>query len=195
MGRLLWGGTEGGDHPAPPTLEEKCDGSNRTGGESLLGSFYGRLKEPESWLGKAESHLLLAERLWADLWQLMYSTPASQREKETTALTHGVAFFVATAIENGLKARIVQRRPELVAEKLSGPLVSHDLPKLAVASGAHLEPAERDLLAPLTEYLMWAARYPGPRKAGDDPSQELGFAPRVALDLAKRLVVDYQVTS
>jgi hypothetical protein len=52
----------------------------------------------------------------------MDTTPASQREKETTALIHGVAFFVATAIENALKARIVQRRPDLVAEKLSGPL-------------------------------------------------------------------------
>lgn len=150
--------------------------------------FYPRLADPGSWLEKAASHHLLAERLWADLWQLMDTTPASQREKETTALIHGVAFFVATAIENALKARIVQRRPDLVVENLSGPLGSHDLPKLAAASGARLEPAEHDLLAPLTEYLKWAARYPGPRRAADDPEQDLGFAPRTALDLAKRLI-------
>jgi hypothetical protein len=150
--------------------------------------FYPRLADPGSWLEKAASHHLLAERLWTDLSRLMDDKPASQREKETTALLHGVAFFVATAIENALKAAIVRQQPQLVGSSLKAPLTSHNLGELAKAARARLEPAERGLLAPLTEYLTWAARYPGPRRAADDPVEELGFYPRVALDLAKRLI-------
>lgn len=156
------------------------------------GDFYQRIADPASWLGTARAHLLLAEKLHSDLDNLIGERPPIARYRETVALVHGFAFFIGAAIENGLKAIIVRRKPHLVKPRgLSKKLSHHRLPELAALAGLiPNRPYTEQRLKNLTHFIEWAARYPSAKTATGMAAakSELSVDPDGALELAREVV-------
>ncbi|GMO45010.1 MULTISPECIES: hypothetical protein [unclassified Bradyrhizobium] len=69
------------------------------------------------------------------------------------------------ALENGLKAIIVDRDPSLIGrEKIAAQVSQHDLVSLAELASLSTSDAEREFLRWLTQVVVWKGRYNAPRK-------------------------------
>lgn len=69
------------------------------------------------------------------------------------------------ALENGLKAIIVDRDPSLIGrEKVSEKISQHDLVSLANLASLSMSGSEQELLKWLTQVVVWKGRYNAPRR-------------------------------
>ncbi len=87
------------------------------------------------------------------------------------------------AAENYLKARLVSLNAwneTSIGNSLPSSLKSHNLRSLANAVGVKLAPEELDLIDRLSEYAVWAGRYPSPVKRDDLKPRSIGETENVA---------------
>jgi hypothetical protein len=162
-------------------------------------------QQPSFWLLSAERLCAAAEIVLADQAKIEpaynKAVDAAGREAEAAALTaaDGIGhaeikceepnyvpgqLLYAFAIENALKGLIFARHPNYAnPSRLSRPLVSHDLVKMAGKADVLLTSQETPVLEALSQIAEWAGRYPlavtREKYVGKYP---LGMQPEALLD-------------
>jgi hypothetical protein len=140
---------------------------------------------PQEWRTTARRLLMGARLLWDPLSECLRDYAATRdgrSRKDTRRLEEQLEYFggffllAGLAVENGLKARIVERAHAeermlvTVADvfKLFPPK-HHDLVALADSAKVTLSPAEGRLLQRLSMFVQWAGRYsiPTPKRVAD----------------------------
>ena len=140
-------------------------------------------KDPETWRIVGRRLLKGAKLAWQPLVESVEGfkrTRAGRTADETREFTEQADYFspffvlAGLAVENFLKARIVERRLADGVVFSSGmdvlrefPTKAHDLVKLARLANPTVPPRTEALLKRLSEYVTWAGRYPIPLKASD----------------------------
>ena len=133
-------------------------------------AFETAARTPNAWLGYADLHKRVADKLWPD------SFLASRGLGELIiAMGHA-----GQAIEILLKGILVSKRPALIADgKFARRFTTHDLPKLAVDAGVVLDDEATTLLNQLAAFVKWAGSYPLPVAFGKTGLAAIG--PRIGL--------------
>lgn len=135
-------------------------------------------------MGTADSLKRAADLLyavWFDDLQTMLSRSLDVDAPPPPSSVASVAMLLgAFALENVLKGLLVCRDPSLVQavptdpdRLISGVLQSHNLRELSERARVQLSAQEESLLARLTEFLLWAGRYPGPLRASHSAPRPL----------------------
>lgn len=98
-------------------------------------------------------------------WEAAVDTPHILNKEK---YIHGVYLMLASyAMENLLKALLIQEKgfgPEAFDRGLPEELDTHDLTKLANATGLVTNDVVTELLTRMSSYAYWAGRYPAPTK-------------------------------
>jgi hypothetical protein len=128
-------------------------------------------REPSLWLGHARRLLRAADAVHQEFAHV-YADPYAQRDApdDDLFLCGPYLLLAGMAIENMLKAVLLQRRPELVRD---GQLTKagfgggggHNLSAMAREFSPALADRYADLLARLQAHVVWGGRYPVPLKA------------------------------
>jgi hypothetical protein len=162
-----------------------------------LSEFYQWALMPWGWAHHARCLYQSAELLFQPLQRQFDIRSAARREgtvprdhpdfdADATNHKHAYLLLSGCAIETMLKAAAIQRAlnkhgPRAVLEnrpELQGWLTSHDLETLAKRAGLSLTPSQRMRLQKFTEFVVWAGRYPTPKKfktPTDEPTPDLIF--------------------
>ena len=152
---------------------------------------------PERWISQAlrlkRAGDLLFEASAADLERFSHGEkPSTLKNLE---MVMPATLLYGMALENALKGRLVHQQPNrIVNGKLRAwPGGSHNLNVLADAARVTLSQEEEDLLRRLTQFVLWAGRYPTPRRAEDMRLEQLvmpgGFLP-MPIDKRERPLYD-----
>lgn len=128
------------------------------------------VNRPSAWILSARD-LLEHIRSTADTlrmaWIEYHCNEASQQSAPPRGLHRVYLFLSALAIENLLKAVVVDQAKwpdSQIAQKIPEELNSHILLDLAAAGGVELADDEIEILERLTEFGIWLGRYPAPTK-------------------------------
>lgn len=136
--------------------------------------YIDRLLTPEAWKQTAQQLLAAAaliEPKIDEFWQRRNPPSATQSSWRPWDDEFVAIYFMlcAYAIENLLKARIIQKEPATIRadfaarQKLPQVLLGHDLYELTVKAGFHkLAVEEESLLRRLSRCSVWYGRYPLP---------------------------------
>jgi hypothetical protein len=136
---------------------------------------------PQVWRAVAKRLLAAARLVWPPLAEALQGY-ADTREERTPAqarqfadqMEYFAGFFVLAglAVENALKAHLLEGKIAAGEVIPAGtgvirlfPDKAHDLVLLADWAKLTLTPGETRLLARLSEYVLWAGRYPIPKNA------------------------------
>lgn len=143
--------------------------------ESWTASVVGAARNPSAWLGAADRCKQASDVLRAhwesEIRELSTMTSQLMRGQEVPTLVPSVGasavMLGGIAVENCLKGIIVARCPEAIQPDRRRPdkmfnwgRRPHDLEPLARSAGIALSPEDRETLAVLTDFSLWAGRYP-----------------------------------
>jgi hypothetical protein len=161
-------------HVTPPEDDSYWE---RVYGESLTNAT--------DWLLTAKSIRLAVDQIAQSLtpaWRSMFESSIGGKgiEHPPEIKMHSIMLMLASyAAENYLKARIVLLNgwtPESIGDGLPKPLKSHNIVNLAALAHADLNEEEIDLADRLSEYAIWAGRYPAPIAKKDLLPKKVGSA-------------------
>lgn len=124
--------------------------------------------DPNAWFERAEG-LFYAATTLRDQFLSIRESPPALRRVATSGLVRSSLLLLGLAVENAAKAVWIAKRPEIVSTtSFSGELFKseggHDL-KVLVGEVLDLSSAEKSLLDRLQEHVVWAGRYPIPKKS------------------------------
>lgn len=162
-------------------------------------SFAVQSTDPAAWYELARTLRMAAEPIQRRLFEIA-ETPQNIDGVRLEKLAYVRAYMLLTglAFENLLKAIGLLRHQNINDLMKRGG--GHDLPAMAKSLTLELTPVEQDYLGRLKEYVLWAGRYPVPRKAGayvtserkrlltfrsDDPQLSEALFERLAAELTQ----------
>lgn len=122
-------------------------------------------EDPQAWLFQARGLKLVADRILPMLRESL-ARPAISSQEERISYIHSYMFLNGLAFENLIKGILIGRDSTLVANQKVNQILErggHGIAKATIGIVA-VSPGEEDLLQRLEEYLVWAGRYPLPRK-------------------------------
>jgi hypothetical protein len=137
---------------------------------------------PESWRAVAARLMKSARLIWPPLLEAVKEFKDSDEARRAQLkgqadYFQGFFVLVGLAVENELKARILQKHLDAGRKFPPGtdlfagdanvfPNTDHNLTVLADWTGFTFTDGEKGLLDRLSSYLVWAGRYPIPKNAG-----------------------------
>jgi hypothetical protein len=146
--------------------------------------FSGIQQNPASWVGVADNLHESARVIWQaysaewelteQFWNRPLNSQIAPPSKERLALFQVGLMLLGFAMENLLKALLLAQDSSIVADgKLKWPgKTGHELGELAEAAGLTLNAGEGQILDNLKEFVLWAGRYPLPKKQLEQSSEQ-----------------------
>lgn len=130
-------------------------------------------KSPDAWRTTAIGLKRSADIIW-EKWFVIFSrleggriAKASNREAgDLYLLIPSFLLLYGLALENALKGLIIAQDPSIMESKVKWKIKGggHDLRELYKESGLSITNDEKELLDDLTQAILWAGRYPVPKK-------------------------------
>jgi hypothetical protein len=131
--------------------------------------FVNYVRNPDSWRAQARAQKLVADHLQAQATALVFRPAGATVDTDIIAGFLSARYLHAgLAIENAAKAIHVACRPNVVANDGGiswGPSHGHQLLSLVSELLPDIDAADRDLLNKLEDYVVWAGRYPAPKRS------------------------------
>ena len=183
--------------PFGPTLIVATAQESMTLSDSESASEYAdAAREPGLWLSQAKTLHRAAALVHDDLHEAIRDRRLARDTRQVKLLLMGPFMLLSgLAIENVLKAVIVQRDPSIVSDTgiskgaWPGGKDGHALEEMAINVTGSLSNEERELTHRLEDFVRWGGRYPVPLKAAQRLSQRFKPSDRDAIDnLFARLV-------
>ena len=172
-------------------IEEQEDEEWKNHEAQQYSDFCNILYSPENWYSHARSLYAAAKQTWKRIEEL---DRGFTRDKE--GLERVYFMLAGMSIEALLKTNIITRIPE---EQRTSPLPkkikTHDLLKLAAILDLELNEDERFCLKNLTDFIVWAGRYPVPANTEDYGIVIVLDHKEIFEALFKKLSIPYDITS
>lgn len=135
----------------------------------LLTQFEKVGREPDMWhtsaYGLKHAADAVLAKIKADMTALASGKPSAKHFRKLPVV-YAYMLLAGLAIENLIKGLSIKKDSALIDNgKLDQSLGKHDLLALARKAGVRLTEEERSLVERLTEYVIWAGRYPIPKRS------------------------------
>jgi hypothetical protein len=137
-------------------------------------------RAPNCWMLAADNMQYAAKLLWdaySAAWQRMFQIktdgpdPHNMGFDPHTTLGSAAFMLAGLCLENLVKYIRIKQDPSLVQpDKIDKTVTIHELRRLFVEAGIQLSANEEKLVGLAEKCVVWAGKYPFPKKIGDDPT-------------------------